>query len=762
MNEDPNTESPENPAILKFWQELRRRKVVRVAMVYMVTGWLIIQIAESTFEGFGIPDWAFRFVTLMVILGLPVALILAWALELTPDGIKVTRSVAPNELPADESRALAKKRNWTAYAFGALAPTLIFGSLAVFFYISPQGSDTERDGRAAHDGAGESARVAQSIAVLPLVNMSSIEENMYFAGGVHEDILTNLSRIDGLQVISRTSMLRYATSNMSLREIGRELGVDYIVEGSVRRIGNHVRVTIQLINAHNDMHLWANNYERELVDSFATQSTIAREISDSIHLELQPESVGTLEGMPTSSVKAYDLFIKAASLEKTEGETEGSVMRRLAMLEVATAEDPDFVEAWAVLKRTYDLQLDRLRRRGWYVNEGEDKEQVANDIRAKSQRALDKAISLDPTNPETLLARAVDHVWPKTRAEMQAQKAIFDQLIAMHPENAKAWYHLGHWHNHLDDFPDHDLESLEADAAAAFEEALRLDPFNARMVRAVLVWYRDRGYQEQVTRLSERLNQIIPETAADRSLARVSWNFRRNQIRSAFFATADETWFEEFRNGMQEAFESGEYIGVGLQYLNEAELSAYTNDKGKLIELSHQQVDLSESHWNPLVFSLLRILGMHIHTDNGELDQVRQLATEILEQKEIILAQNYADCFCYVGSVIYAHVALGQEDEARQLEDALVNQPYSNKVDTIIALASVDPERAVENAFAELAENPNWDGLDEIAAWYIWYRPFLAHPKAQAYYVEQGKWLDYLSTRVPEYAQYATGATSNQ
>ena len=264
MNDEPNTESPENLAVLKFWQELKRRKVVRVAVVYMVTGWLIIQVAESTFEGFGIPVWAFRFVTLMVILGLPVAVILAWALELTPDGIKVTRSVVPANQSAHESRALSKKRNWTAYAFGALVPTLIFGSLAIFFYIQVQNSGAVRD------EAGESARVSQSIAVLPLVNMSSIEENMYFAGGIHEDILTNLSRIDGLQVISRTSMLRYATSNMSLREIGQELGVDYIVEGSVRRIGNHVRVTIQLINAHNDMHLWANNYERELVDSFAT------------------------------------------------------------------------------------------------------------------------------------------------------------------------------------------------------------------------------------------------------------------------------------------------------------------------------------------------------------------------------------------------------------------------------------------------------------------------------------------------------------
>ena len=762
MGNYQNTNSPAKSALQGFWGELRRRKVIRVATVYMVTGWLIIQVAESTFEGFGIPDWAFRFVTLMVILGLPVALILAWALELTPDGIKATRSVSPIQRSAGESRALSKKRNWTAYAFGALAPTLIFGSLALFFYIQAQNLDAGGNRSAASNEADEGSRVQQSIAVLPLVNMSSIEENMYFAGGVHEDILTNLSRIDGLQVISRTSMLRFATSNMSIREIGQELGVDYIVEGSVRRIGNHVRVTIQLINAHNDMHLWANNYERELVDSFATQSTIAREISDSIHLELRPQSVRTLEGMPTSSVKAYDLFIKAASLEKTEGETEGSVMRRLAMLEVAVAEDPDFVEAWAVLKRTYDLQLDRLRRRGWYVNEGEDKEKVADDIRAKSQRALEKAISLDPTNPETLLARAVDHVWPKTRAEMQAQKAIFDQLIAMYPDNAKAWYHLGHWHSHLDDLPDHDLESLTADAAAAFEEALRLDPFNARMVGAVLTWYRDRGYQEEVTRLSERLNQILPETAADRSLARVSWHFRRDQIRSAFFATADESWFDDFRNGLQEAVENGEYNNPNLQYLHEAELSAYTNDKDRMIELSRLPIELSESQWNPLVFSLLRILGMNIHIERGELDQARRLAREILEYKEVLLAQRFADCFCYVGSVAYAHVVLGQEEEARQLEDALVNQPYVNMEDSMISLATVDLERAVETAFAQLAENPSWDGLDEMAAHYIWHRPFLAHPRVQAYYVEQGKWLDYLAVRVPEYEQYATREISNQ
>lgn len=187
--------------------------------------------------------------------------------------------------------------------------------------------------------------VPASVAVMPFVNMSSHEENEYFAGGIHEDVLTNLSRIRDLQVKSRTSMLKYAASEMSLSEIGKEMQVDYLVEGSVRRIGNHVRVTVQLIDASNDNHLWANNYERELVNVFATQSALAREISNSLHMQIQPESVEELEGMPTASVKAYDLYIRAASIEKTEGETEENMIRRRAMLEQAVAEDPDFVEA---------------------------------------------------------------------------------------------------------------------------------------------------------------------------------------------------------------------------------------------------------------------------------------------------------------------------------------------------------------------------------------------------------------------------------
>lgn len=760
MTADQNSNGSDQSAVGSFWQELRRRKVIRVAAVYIVTGWIIIQVAETTFPSFGIPEWAFRFVTLLLLLGLPVALILAWAFDLTPDGIKTSKSVEADKDSADSSKAAARKRNRHTYAFGALLSMVIVGTLAIFFYSQSNNSDAEHDGGVTGVQPGGVTRIAQSIAVMPLVNMSSHEENEYFAGGIHEDVLTNLSRIEDLQVISRTSMLRYAASEMTLREIGNELGVDFIVEGSVRRIGNHVRVTVQLINAHNDLHLWANNYERELVDVFATQSAIAREISDSIHLELQPESVAALEGMPTASVKAYDLYIRVESSEKTEGETEGSVLRRRAMLEEAVAEDPDFVEAWAVLKRIYDLQLDRLRRRGWYVKEGDDVEQVAADLRAASQRALEKAIALDPDNPETLLARVVDHDWPKSQEEMLEQKAIFDQLISSYPEYAKGWYHLGHWHSHLYDLPEHDLEALRADAVAAFEEALRLDPFNARMVGAVLTWYRDRGYQEDVTRLSERLNQIIPESAADRRLARVSWYFKRRQIKAAFFETADESWIDEYAKAWQEAVEGGDYRSYGLQYLDEAELKAFTGDKDRLVELSHLSFDLNESQWNPLVFSLMKPLGIQLHTDRGELDEARILAREILQQEEILLAQDLRECGCYLGSLAYAHAVLGQVDEARRLREASVEQPYLDMVETIGALAAVDIERAVETAFAELAQNPNWDGFGEMAAHYVWHRPFLAHPRVQEYYVNEGKWIDYLSERVPEYAKYKRTAAN--
>ncbi|MEP5569456.1 MAG: hypothetical protein ABJN62_16560 [Halioglobus sp.] len=713
-------------------------------------------MAATTFPSFGIPDWAFRFVTLLVLLGLPVALILAWALELTPEGIKVAQSQEGENDAGGDTTTVAKKQNWHTYAFGALLLLLTIGALAVFFNILSDTPNTANGQPEARNDVGVETQVVESIAVMPLVNMSSLEENAYFAGGIHEDVLTNLSRIKDLQVISRTSMLRYATSEKSLREIGTELGVDYIVEGSVRRIGNHVRVTIQLINAHNDVHLWANNFERELVDVFATQSELAKEISDSLHLEIQPESVGTLEGMPTSSVKAYDLYIKSESLEKTEGETEESVVQRRKMLEEAVTEDPDFVEAWAVLKRLYDLQLSRLRGRNWYIGEGENKEAVAADIRVRSERALAKAIALDPDNVETLLARAVDHKRDRTDERRQEQKALLDQIITVAPENAKAWYHLGYWYTHLDDLPNPDEEALTRDAAAAFEEALRLDPFNARIVKAVLIWYRDRGFEEDVARLSERINQIVPETSADRRLARVSWHFLGNQIESAFLETADESFIEEYKQGLQEAIDSGDYAESSyiLRRWHEARLSMWEGDTDRFIELSRMPFDLKEGRYHAIFFALLKDASMRIFTDRGDIDEARHVAQTILEQEELFRARDKNECVCYLGALAHANAVLGDEAKALQLTQELIAETGWTPVQEFRMLGHVDAEQAVEAAFANFEKIENKNGFDLIATEYLLYSEFIAHPRVQAYYVEEGKWIDFLAERVPEYAKY--------
>lgn len=720
---------------LTFFEELKRRKVMRVAITYAVVAWLLIQIAATVFPQLGLPEWAPRLVTVLLLIGFPVALIIAWAFELTPDGIRTTRKAQVERGGVPVSKKQQRKRNWTTLAFAAGLPTLIFGSLAVFFFIR-SGSEESK-----------SASVENAIAVMPLVNMSSHEENVYFAGGIHEDVLTNLSRIKGLQVKSRTSMLKYAATDMTLSEIGKELGAKYIVEGSVRRIGNHVRVAIQLIDASNENHLWANNFERELVDVFATQSELAKEISNSLHLEIQPETVEKLEGMPTTSVKAYDLYTRAANIEKTEGETEESMMRRREMLEQAVAIDPEFVEAWAVLKRVYDLMLSRLGQRGWYVREGQDSAKVVEDLRTRSRRALEKAIALDPNNVETLLSSAVDHIWPQSEEVNRERKATFDRIIATDPDHAMAWYHLGWWYWNKQ-------EGDEAEGLAAFEKALEHDPFNARIVRAAVTRYRLVGDQENVTRLVERLTQIVPETAADRSLARLSGSYIFSQKMEEFLETGDQAVIEELELLEAEGLLGEADVPVYNDVTN-MRLSLLANDEDRIIELYHKPIELGISEHNTMGFSRLASTALVVHLNRGQLNEARAIARRIMEVEEIAQKQLVDEYIGVREALGYAHVALGEFDQARIVAEEMLETGTALSIELGIGILShVDTVRAVEFAFAELARNPNWNGFDALAARHVYCRPFLSHPKVQEYYVNQGKWIDYLSTRVPEYVQY--------
>ncbi|MDA0348065.1 MAG: tetratricopeptide repeat protein [Verrucomicrobia bacterium] len=444
MENDSKTDKPRT-SLSAFCAELKRRKVMRVAITYAVVAWLIIQVASTTFASFGIPVWAFRFVVLMVILGFPLAIILAWAFELTPDGIKTTKHAREEQGEVPVSKNQERKRNWMAFAFAAAAPTLIFGALAIFFYFRADTPDSPLSAP-----SSVLLDTDNSIAVLPFANMSPDEENAFFADGVHEDVLTNLSHVRTFQVISRTSTLRYRDSMLSLSEIGKELGVRYLVEGSVRRVGNRVRITAQLIDASTDQHLWAQNYTRDLDDIFAIQTEIAKEIADKLETILSPEEVAQIERRPTDNLEAYDYVLKFRELQY-QGTADGD--QKIELLEKAVALDPNYSEAWAQLVIECVFWWDTAKGR--------------NDpaLLAKAHHALEEAKRTGPDLPyghvaESILAFREYQDWELSIRHLLNAMVIYPNSREINANLGRAYYFSGRL----------------AEAQHYYEAVLRLDP----------------------------------------------------------------------------------------------------------------------------------------------------------------------------------------------------------------------------------------------------------------------------------------------
>jgi TolB-like protein len=337
-------------AVRQFFVELKRRKVYRVAVAYVVVGWILIQVTTEVFPFFEIPNWAVRLVIVGLALGFPIAVILAWAYDITPSGIKRTDD---KPLPAPSP----------------LQATPVF---------IPD----------------------KSIAVLPFENLSDDRENTFFADGVHDDILSSLARVADLKVISRTSVQQYRASTRNLREIGEALGVAHVLEGTVRRAGNRVRVNAQLINARTDAHIWAETFDRELTDLFAIQTELAERIVRALQANLSPGEMAGLQMPPTRDLEAYDLYVRARDLFHWSGigDPQENGERALPLLEQAIARDPEFALAYYLISRIHgELH--------WF---GYDKSAVRL---AKSKAAADTALRLRPDIGEGHLALAFYHYY---------------------------------------------------------------------------------------------------------------------------------------------------------------------------------------------------------------------------------------------------------------------------------------------------------------------------------------------------------------
>jgi TolB-like protein/Tfp pilus assembly protein PilF len=323
-----------------FFAELKRRNVYKVAVAYVVAGWALAQGLAQVLPVFAVPNWIVRLLVVLIIIGLPVALGLAWTFEVTSEGIKRTETA--DAMPAAPAH---KKRAWLYVVIAGA-----FLSIGLFFlgrYTAAPGENAARDAS------------AKSIAVLPFENLSDDKQNTYFADGVQDQILTNLAKVSELRVISHTSVREYKSGMpRNLREIGQQLGVTHILEGSVQRAGDRLRIAAQLIDARTDAQIWAETYDRTAADLFAIQSELAESIVSQLQAKLSPKQKAEIEERPTQDLVAFELYLRAKQIVDSyliAEDVRAAVLSALQSLDQAIKRDPDFVSAYCYIARANGL-----------------------------------------------------------------------------------------------------------------------------------------------------------------------------------------------------------------------------------------------------------------------------------------------------------------------------------------------------------------------------------------------------------------------
>jgi len=398
-----------------LFDELQRRKVYRVAAAYVIAAGFIIQIASAVFPAWELPNWTLRLVIVLLLIGFPVALILAWAYDVTPQGIQATPTAPGGH----------RRRN---IALLIVAGVII--SIAAGFFLLPLAS---------------ARKIDKSIAVLPFQNLSAEKENAYFAEGIQNEILTKLATVRDLKVISRTSTAKYQSKPSNLKTVAQELGVSTIVEGTVQRAGDKVRVNVQLIDARADSHLWAKSYDRDFKDVLSVESEVAAQIADALKANLSPSESHVLAAARTENTEAYDLFLRGQyEFHQAQSSLSADAYDRAdAFYRQALARDPNFAEAAAELARN------RLSRH-WFVSP------LAPAELEEVKSLIDRALVLAPNSPEAHFALGLFFYWGHRQYENAL--AEFNRTLELQPNNADArafcaWVYRrrGEWERSLAD-----------------------------------------------------------------------------------------------------------------------------------------------------------------------------------------------------------------------------------------------------------------------------------------------------------------------
>lgn len=455
-----------------FFADLKRRNVFKVAAVYGAVAFVVMQAADFLVPALRLPDAFATGIALLAILGFPLALVLAWAFELTPEGLRREEGPESGELEAIVAQPVA--RRWPSGILALLGVVLLAGG--VWWTVGPG-----ETGESADEGSGP---LASSIAVLPFLNLSADTANEYFSDGVTEEIITALSRLPELRVVSRSATFRYKGEDVDPRAVGRELNVAAILEGSVRKQGDRLRITAQLIDVENGFHIWSENYDRRYEAIFEVQDDVARRIAGALRINLTEGEAATLVRPPTENLEAYELYSRARH-EFYKYSPEGNAAA-IALYRKALEIDPDYALALAGLSLCQTQNVNA----GW----SDDAEWLT-----RAETSARRALEIDPNLAEAHFALGFIH---EQRAEFEPMAEAMGRALALNPNHAHAhdsqadilWRHRGQ------------MDS----ALAEYEVALRLDPFlvPAHLNRAMVLVLKG-----QFMEANRRLEWVVRENA---------------------------------------------------------------------------------------------------------------------------------------------------------------------------------------------------------------------------------------------------------
>jgi adenylate cyclase len=436
-------------SITRFYGELKRRKVIRVATVYAVVAWIIVEIASVMFPGLLLPEWSVRFVIALAIIGFPIALVLAWAVELTPEGIKADTGISEGAESQDASQAL------------------------------PVTEENRQD---------DDERC--SVAVLPFLNLSNDPENEYFSDGMSEELLNRLCKLPQLTVASRTSSFSFKGKDVGLGTVAKKLGVDVILEGSVRRAGDTVRITAQLIDSRSDRHLWSETYDRELKDVFAVQDEIARNIVSALELNLTPAQQRSIQKQAvTADIDAYDFYLRGRYFIER-----GDVDSGQKMFEKAIELDDGYALAWAGAADCHSWRC-------MWVGKSAESLQKADEC---SRKALQLAPNLAEAHASRSNALALNGEYAEAETE-------FKSAIELDPQLYEAYFYAGRSF-----FAEGEIRK----AAKAFAQAGTIRPDDLAAASLLSSSLRSVGTEEEIRKarehcisVAERYLELNPDDA---------------------------------------------------------------------------------------------------------------------------------------------------------------------------------------------------------------------------------------------------------